>query len=1584
MEGVIREKICIICSEIVGEKDVASSETIDSWVRLKEAAKICQVEGVLTFTGNFSYAFYHKNCRKKICNKKFQCSLKNSEAKVDESPPVTCRKRREASSSGILPKRCIYCDSDNKYTKHSRTREILHSVETLECQDSIVTAAKNHIESCSMWSKDAVRILGICSKDLVASEAKYHSSCKRDFMLSVKCIFKSVPVRKDEYEVIEELGFNSVIDFCQKLELEPKVVELDAVRNIMSQEFEANGIEWKVNDRKNFLRKLTAKQASINFVHASQKIVLLYPNTLSVESLVLENHSLKAELKSLKTASKSDQFLIQSGQTIRNDIRSLKIKMSWPPEEDDLTTERVPQYIPYSLNTFLSALFEYPKLNHIEQRSEVRKLSIAQDIVFSVSRGEIKTPKSILLTSLVKSLTNNTECIRVLNKLGHGIDYHAMEELETQEALKVIDQKTEKKVAIPIKIMETYNSCSNVALVVSDNIDNLERTLSGANTSHRVNSIIVLSELTNKQNRDEQNRSSTTQGKASEPNPSPLKRKKIRSIPEKYIQHPNFLLCFNRKQGPPEMKFINETTTASYEEVSETQRIHYMIWVASRHIATRPDILAPNWTGFNILIRDNIVVVQSKIAYLDALDAPATEYATAYEILKRALAIKDLLGLSGIVAVFDQALYAKCAEMKWQYSEEFEPVVIMMGGFHLLQVLFNVIGIRFGDAGVRDLAILSKVVAQGSIDSVLGGKNYNRAVRFYKILYDALMRLLMDQFHSTLPQEQEEIVVQFQKELDKLKENICAEGFEECLNSSSLEEWYRLFSRFVSTNAETSDLFKFWLTFLSIFELCLNLIYSTRTGDWLKYLSCIEACIPWIFAYDRQNYAKYMVPYLNDMKSLQKLHPAVYKAFLEGSFSVQMSESNGFSRNEADKTIENTINKDCKSPGGFTGFSVNFCSTQKWILNSGRRALYKRFLQQMLTSKCSTQKHNDLFLGRMKQDEKDVASIYHILGTSCYTNPWHGGDLRSLSSGLVATQQVREDIMNAHDKGSAAFQNFVSDRCLSDPQKQFFDPLPKLQLKTFSSLKKVFKTKLKDKTVALASHVSLFTRLAFIAQNRKIDMRNVLTYPLGPLPWALSDANGYPRTTDKSQLIRVLEKKIPSQNDHPICCASVFDGMHLLRKTNIPSGVTFGKAAEMILNRLLSCPSSRIHVVFDEYRENSIKTFQRIKRRQGFCEEALFSDIKWEFQVRSWSNFLSTEHNKVSITVFLREAWQSPLLRYSLKGKELFVSIEGKCTRITSEDATEVSELECDHEEADTAMILHASYLSEKNFNGVVINANDTDVLILLLSCCTKIKAQLFMRMGQGRNERLVKLSDIYERSAKELPGNIVGEDYFSALLGFHAFTGCDTVSAFYRKGKREPLKILRQNALYVSAFKELGQIWTVSERLFGVLEAFLCEMYGKRLTDVNTLRYQLYTTKLSFTSTGKKTVEPELLPPCQSTFRLHVQRANYQAAVWRRALDQKMCAPSPEGHGWEQDADGCICIKWLQTQPAPEEVLEFVNCKCNYCSKEACSCAQSNQRCTELCKCNCSKESIHSEAEDHVEPNEDIFSDDSDEFFDL
>lgn len=63
------------------------------------------------------------------------------------------------------------------------------------------------------------------------------------------------------------------------------------------------------------------------------------------------------------------------------------------------------------------------------------------------------------------------------------------------------------------------------------------------------------------------------------------------------------------------------------------------------------------------------------------------------------------------MCVFDQAFYAKAMEVYWKRKELFVGLVIVKGAFLLLIMFLGVIGRRFGDAGLRELAVQSDVMA---------------------------------------------------------------------------------------------------------------------------------------------------------------------------------------------------------------------------------------------------------------------------------------------------------------------------------------------------------------------------------------------------------------------------------------------------------------------------------------------------------------------------------------------------------------------------------------------------------------------------------------------------------------------------------------------------------------------------------------------------------------------------------------------------------------------------------------------------------------------------------------------------------
>lgn len=107
----------------------------------------------------------------------------------------------------------------------------------------------------------------------------------------------------------------------------------------------------------------------------------------------------------------------------------------------------------------------------------------------------------------------------------------------------------------------------------------------------------------------------------------------------------------------------------------------------------------------------------------------------------------------------------------------------------------------------------------------------------------------------------------------------------------------------------------------------------------------------------------------------------------------------------------------------------------------------------------------------------------------------------------------------------------------------------------------------------------------------------------------------------------------------------------------------------------------------------------------------------------------------------------------------------------------------------------------------------------------------MFQKCGTKTRRRVV---DIRKVAAT------VGIDVCRALIGMHAYTGCDTVSAFAGKGKAKALKLLTSSKENQDTFLKLGQEWDLSPELIDQLEAFTCLLYAPKAssTRINNLRY--------------------------------------------------------------------------------------------------------------------------------------------------
>lgn len=237
---------------------------------------------------------------------------------------------------------------------------------------------------------------------------------------------------------------------------------------------------------------------------------------------------------------------------------------------------------------------------------------------------------------------------------------------------------------------------------------------------------------------------------------------------------------------------------------------------------------------------------------------------------------------------------------------------------------------------------------------------------------------------------------------------------------------------------------------------------------------------------------------------------------------------------------------------------------------------------------------------------------------------------------------------------------------------------------------------------------------------------------------------------------------------------------------------------------------------------------------------------------------------------------------------------------------------------------------------------------------------------GTRTRQRLISVTSI---------GENLGSQICKILPSLHALTGCDSVSAFVGKGKKKALDLAKDDEIVRRDVLALGDSIPLSEVNMLRLEQIVCKLYNEYHCDnVDEARYRLFC--------KGKNVQSQQLPPTSAALKQHLKRANYQAFIWRNALNPET-ESSPHNHGW-QIKDGHLQIVWTDLLPAPEAVMELVCCNCkSTCQTKRCSCVKSGLPCTDACACT---DQCMNRVKEHLDDDDDddAEEDDENEEFDL
>ena len=465
----------------------------------------------------------------------------------------------------------------------------------------------------------------------------------------------------------------------------------------------------------------------------------------------------------------------------------------------------------------------------------------------------------------------------------------------------------------------------------------------------------------------------------------------------------------------------------------------------------------------------------------------------------------------------------------------------------------------------------------------------------------------------------------------------------------------------------------------------------------------------------------------------------------------------------------------------------------------------------------------------------------------------------------------------------------------------------------------------------------LFGSILYVSLEKKVDMAEVLTYPLTPVPLSLSHVDGTMLKTDKSKLYSVLEPN--KKSDPPVANETVIDASFFLYlQMNLPS--TFGGVARAILSKVMNHNGSVIHYVTDKWLSPSIKDSERVGRNSSDQTD----EIKGPNQKRptKWMDALKNPNFKIALNKYLIDAWNDDSLAHIFQGKTLYANCGDVCYKYSPGENTvlrrEESRLFSTHEEADSRMFHHiasSTLLHQSNSDAesnMVVRTNDVDCLVIAIGCFENLLAlnksiNFWLEVGveSKNNLRYINVNEIYEN---------LGPLLASALLAFHAFFGCDYLAAFSRKGKVRPYNLLKTDGPAQEAFASLSEgLPEVNEEVIDEIKRFLCKVYGKKkVTSINEVRLQVFASKYKQKKNGTKSItdvksmDGSAMPPCYRVLLEKIKRTAFVASRWYSSTMPIEPAASPADHGWVFGDDGKYRIKWFDGETAPRSLDIILN----------------------------------------------------------
>lgn len=223
-----------------------------------------------------------------------------------------------------------------------------------------------------------------------------------------------------------------------------------------------------------------------------------------------------------------------------------------------------------------------------------------------------------------------------------------------------------------------------------------------------------------------------------------------------------------------------------------------------------------------------------------------------------------------------------------------------------------------------------------------------------------------------------------------------------------------------------------------------------------------------------------------------------------------------------------------------------------------------------------------------------------------------------------------------------------------------------------------------------------------------------------------------------------------------------------------------------------------------------------------------------------------------------------------------------------------------------------------------VITAEDIDVLVILTGKAKPEEEIYFLKLGKKNFPASGYSSKSFE---------IRYPNCFKYILFMHSFTGCDSTSAFYNKGKKKFVQILEERSdvrdkaqIFYEENSTIDQILEAGQYCTAVFYGTAKDVLRNKLKKVNdwpSYLEQMRCNSFVKATTQKNAVKLSSLVPSVDALNQHIKRVFLQTQLW---LGNKNI--NPLDWGWIQKEDYLEPVK-TSCPPAPQELLKMIFCNC-------------------------------------------------------